>query len=160
MPMARARLRPMSRPVYSATLLVLSPRNLPTLAMMWPAGLTMTAPAPAGPGLPRAAPSVKSFTQGGRSTAFAAAVTRSCSTSAARRRRRSSRSTFDSFMAESSSSADARAARSTSLPLRTLRPPGLARAAAAASASRRSASSTRSAAAVMSLPSAFRSWPA
>ena len=45
--------------MYSATLLVLSPRNLPILATMWPSGLTMTAPAPAGPGFPRAAPSVK-----------------------------------------------------------------------------------------------------
>ena len=58
MPIAFARLRPRMSPMYSATLFVDSPRNLPTFATMWPSGFTMTAPAPAGPGFPRAAPSV------------------------------------------------------------------------------------------------------
>ena len=58
MPIAFARLSPRMSPMYSATLFVESPRNLPIFATMCPSGLTITAPAPAGPGFPRAAPSV------------------------------------------------------------------------------------------------------
>ena len=50
-------------PSYSATLLVCLPRNLPTRARTRPLGSSTTAPAPAGPGFPRAAPSLKTRTR-------------------------------------------------------------------------------------------------
>src|SRR6266511_1888527 len=53
MPIAFARLRPRMSPMYSATLFVESPRNLPIFATMCPSGLRITAPAPAGPGFLR-----------------------------------------------------------------------------------------------------------
>ena len=43
--------------MYSAKLFVCRPRNLPSRSTTWPDGSTSTAPAPLGPGLPRAAPS-------------------------------------------------------------------------------------------------------
>src|SRR4051812_18913332 len=57
-PSARARSRPSSRPRYSATLLVVSPRTAVASSSTAPsAAAVSTAAAAAGPGLPRAPPS-------------------------------------------------------------------------------------------------------
>src|SRR5712692_5594143 len=62
-PIWRARRSPSKSPWYSATLLVCLPRNRPSRASTRPSPSRTTAPAPAGPGLPRAAPSVKTRTR-------------------------------------------------------------------------------------------------
>jgi len=87
---------------------------------------------------------------------LATVCSRSRSAAAVRSRLICSRSALETFIAASSSSALWRAARSTSLTLRTLSPPFLGD---AASAEAVSSSSTRSAAAAMSLPRASRVWP-
>src|SRR2546425_225031 len=56
-PRSRACFQPRSSPSYSATLLVCFPRYRPSRAITLPAASVSTAPAPAGPGFPRAAPS-------------------------------------------------------------------------------------------------------
>src|SRR5689334_16519401 len=56
-PSARARSRPSRSPRYSATLLVASPMGDDASSSTSPAGVDTTAPAAAGPGLPRAPPS-------------------------------------------------------------------------------------------------------
>jgi hypothetical protein len=56
-PSSAARVRPSIAAVYSATLLVAIPIPRATSATVSPFGVVMCTPTPAGPGLPRAAPS-------------------------------------------------------------------------------------------------------